>query len=245
MTDSPSKPAVGSAPGDKIGAMNLWQKLAAITGEVGIIAKDGTNDAQKYKFIENAAVAGRLRELYGKYHIDFSPEMLERTERPLSSGKGVNILCKMRFTFTNADKPEEIQEAIWEGESSDYGDKGTNKAATAAEKSYQMKKFNISEKGDDPDAVGIEDTPAKSQVVKPKKPNIKDVIDQAIGVLSYKGFTDADERKAVVLKIAGASAANELTADKLDHVMQVLAATTGDELRGYLQGDKTEKVAQP
>ena len=29
--------------------LNLYQKLAKITGEIGVIAKDGNNQQQKYK----------------------------------------------------------------------------------------------------------------------------------------------------------------------------------------------------
>lgn len=52
----------------------------------------------------------------------------------------------------------------WTGEALDYGDKATNKAATSAQKYYLMRQFNISEKGEDPDA----DSPDKGTVNGPK-----------------------------------------------------------------------------
>src|SRR4051794_16194282 len=93
--------------------LNLYQKLAAITGEVGIIAKDGQNREQNFKFIEYAAVAGRLRDLFAKYGVVVVPSMpaLEDQQRqPVTTrnGKaGVAVLMDMTFEVINADKPEE------------------------------------------------------------------------------------------------------------------------------------------
>jgi len=167
--------------------------------------------------------------------------MVDRQVEPLGS-KGVNVTIQFTFTFKNADDPSQTEVVHWTGEANDYGDKATNKAATAALKYCLMRTFNISEQGDDPDGTSIERVNAK-QVTQPKKPTMADAIAKATGVLSYKGFTEADERKAVVLKIAGVTEVKELTAGKLDHVMEVLSATTGKELREYLQVEKTEEVA--
>jgi hypothetical protein len=68
MADTSTKPANITA-GDDVAALNLWQKLAAITGEVGTIAKYGKNKEQGYAFIEYAAVAGALRTLFAKYRV--------------------------------------------------------------------------------------------------------------------------------------------------------------------------------
>src|SRR4051794_29463489 len=103
--------------------MNLWQKLAAITGEVGVITKDGTNSEQKYKFIEYAAVAGRLRELFAKYHVVVIPRMGEREVTEITSSygkKGVAVTIQFEFTFRNADKPDETEVIPWVGEAADY-----------------------------------------------------------------------------------------------------------------------------
>ena len=136
--------------------LNLYQKLAAISGEIGTIAKDGQNREQNYKFIEYAAVAGVLRSLFAKYNIMVFPTMGERTETEVktSSGKiGYHVLIDFTFTFINSDKPDEKHEVHWIGEATDYGDKATNKAATGALKYCLMRTFNVSEKGDeDPDA---------------------------------------------------------------------------------------------
>lgn len=134
--------------------LNLYQKLAAITGEIGSIAKGGKNREQGYEFIEYAAVAGELRALFAKYKVVCFPTMGERTETEIttkSGAKGYHVLINFTFKFVNGDKPEETESGNWVGEATDYGDKATNKAATAALKYYLMRTFNISEKGDDPD----------------------------------------------------------------------------------------------
>jgi hypothetical protein len=120
-----------------IATLNLYQRMAAITGEIGSIAKGGENREQHYSFIEYAAVAGALRTLFSKYNVVCLPTMGARTETEFKTprgGVGYRVLIDFKFAFIN------------------YGDKATNKAATAALKYCLMRTFNVSEKGDeDPD----------------------------------------------------------------------------------------------
>lgn len=144
--------------------LNLYQKLAAITGDVGAIAKDGNNSQQNFKFIEYAAVAGRLRELFAKYGVVIVPRMVQQSKQLRSvNGKAVSVLIDFTYTVVNADSPDDKFTVTWTGEAIDYGDKATNKAATSALKYYLMRQLNISEKGDDPDA-------ESPQVVAPAAP---------------------------------------------------------------------------
>lgn len=142
--------------------LNLYQKLAKITGEVGAIKKGGRNNEQKFDFIEYAAVAGELRGLFAKYNVLIVPYMqrsTKQTRTPITSkygAQGEHVLIDFTFVVYNADDPKEKFSVTWTGEATDYGDKGTNKAATSALKYYLMRQFNISEKGEDPDG----DSPA-------------------------------------------------------------------------------------
>ncbi|MEC5150891.1 ERF family protein [Cryobacterium sp. GrIS_2_6] len=138
--------------------LNLYQKIAKITGEVGLIKKGGTNKDQGYAFIEYAAVAGELRSLFAKYGVVIVPRMQVASKQSRNEveskygAKGNHALIDFSFNVVNADKPEDRFTVPWTGEALSFDDKGTNKAATSALKYYLMRQFNISEKGEDPDA---------------------------------------------------------------------------------------------
>jgi hypothetical protein len=229
MTDKTTKP-------DETGSMNLWQKLAAITGDVGSIAKDGQNREQKYSFIEYAAVAGQLRGLFAKYHVVCIPHMKDREATEFSSrsgAKGLAVTIHFEFVFKNADKPEEQETIEWIGEAADYGDKATNKAATGALKYCLMRTFNVSEKGDeDPDSTTVEHIAQRQEPAK--RISMRDAIATAFKKMEAKGITSGTERKSALLKIAGVSEVNELNGELMDHVFEVLDSHSPDELLDLL-----------
>ncbi|TFB85826.1 hypothetical protein E3O44_12555 [Cryobacterium algoricola] len=138
--------------------LNIYQKIAKITGEVGLIKKGGTNKDQGYAFIEYAAVAGELRSLFAKYGVVIVPRMQVASKQSRNEveskygAKGNHALIDFSFNVVNADKPDDKFTVPWTGEALSFDDKGTNKAATSALKYYLMRQFNISEKGEDPDA---------------------------------------------------------------------------------------------
>lgn len=134
---------------------SLAEKLAAIGKEIGAVDKSGKNTQQKYNYIEYGVVAGKIRELFDKYHIIIIPNVESIQQDEITSkydSKGYHFILKMKFKIINGDNQEEVEEATWVGEGSDYGDKGINKAETSGTKYFLMRLFNVSEKGDDNDA---------------------------------------------------------------------------------------------
>lgn len=136
----------------EINKLTLASKLAAIGKEIGAVDKSGKNSQQNYNYIEYAVVAGKIRELFDKYHVVIIPSVDSVKYDEIVNkygGKGYHFTLTMTFTLINGDDLEDREVASWAGEASDYGDKGINKAETAGTKYFLMRLFNISEKGDE------------------------------------------------------------------------------------------------
>ena len=138
---------------------SLATKIAHIAAKVGKIAKSGTNSGygESYNFIEYGVVAGKLRDLLDEYKVIIYPEIRSYDCKEVTSVKGkagYHYLFNMHFTIMNGEKQDDKMECDWLGEATDYGDKGVNKAITAATKYFIMRLLQVSEKGDeDPDSV--------------------------------------------------------------------------------------------
>lgn len=214
--------------------LNLYQKLAKITGEIGVIAKDGNNQQQKYKYIEYETIAGKFRELFSKYGVVLIPSMVEQERSAITTSRGssgVSTVCHFEFTVVNADKPDDRFVVKWQGEAADYGDKATNKAATAAVKYYLMRQFNISSKGDeDPDSQTPE-VAAKQQ--KPVMASVRQIV-AVSKLLASKGVTSDEDRKAILGAAIGGKGAvldpNKVTVVKLTQVANRIKDATLDQL---------------
>lgn len=131
---------------------SLATKLAAIGREIGAVDKSGKNTQQNYNYIEYGVVAGRIRELFDKYHVIIIPSVESVQQDEITNkygGKGYHYVLTMTFDIVNGEDPDDREIASWTGEASDYGDKGINKAETAGTKYFLMRLFNISEKGEE------------------------------------------------------------------------------------------------
>lgn len=142
--------------------LNLAAKIAKIAAELGPLAKTGENKEQKYKFIENAEVSAAIRAAQQKVGVAVLPTIDNYTVSEVKSkygALGYHYIINFTFRVVNTDNPDDCFESKWLGESTDFGDKGINKAETAGEKYFLMRLYHISDKGDrDPDA----DTPAET-----------------------------------------------------------------------------------
>lgn len=132
---------------------NVYQAIAAVMGDLARrgISKDQTNTFDKYKFRGIDDVYNALAPLLAEHRLLILPRVLERTseERTSKDGKAVfYITVAVEFDFVSADDGSKHTVRAY-GEAMDRGDKGTNKAMTAAYKYACFEAFCIPVVGQD------------------------------------------------------------------------------------------------
>lgn len=126
--------------------------------EIEPIAKNGRNEAQRFKFRQLDDVYNSLHGVFVRAGIFSTSEILSSSmeERPTKSG-GTSIfrLLDVRYTFYAADGSS-VSTTI-RGEGADSGDKATSKAMSMAYKYAMLQLFCIPLEGEvDPDSQTIE-----------------------------------------------------------------------------------------
>lgn len=153
-----------TAPESDIKSLNIFQRVAAITDELGVVAKNLNVSAGKgsYKAVSERDILDAVKPLEAKYRVYSYPsnrtilesETLENEKNYQGTiTKSTTFFTRVQteYTFINIDKPEERFTTIVFSEGIDPGDKGSGKAMTYADKYALMKAYKIST-GDDPDA---------------------------------------------------------------------------------------------
>lgn len=133
--------------------MSVYKAIAAVMTDLAKegIAKTQTNTFDKYKFRGIDEVYNTLAPLLSKHGLLILPRVLERTseERVSKENKAVfYITVKVEFDFVAANDGSKHVVCAY-GEAMDRGDKGTNKAMTAAYKYALFEAFCIPTEGSD------------------------------------------------------------------------------------------------
>lgn len=158
-------------------SMNIFQRVAAITAELGTVAKNLNVSAGKgsYKAVSERDIIDAVKPLEAKYRVYSYPsnrvilesETLE-TEKTYNgtTNKSTTFFTRVQteYTFVNIDDPQDRFTTIVFSEGIDPGDKGSGKAMTYADKYAVMKAYKIST-GDDPDQVASTEENYKSKKI--------------------------------------------------------------------------------
>ena len=129
---------------DKTTKLTLAGRLCAILADCEAIEKKGFNSFHNYKFLREADVADVIRKLMAKHGVMCLPSTEEIAEREHVSNAGKKsyfIRVKVRYTFLNADNPEEKYEVTAYGDGIDGEDKGLYKALTGCHKYMLLRTF--------------------------------------------------------------------------------------------------------
>ena len=158
--------------------MNIYQKMVEIRKVVPYLQKAA--NGPQYQYVSSSQTVSSVRDLLNEHGIFLKTEMLEQQLTEFKTAKGAlqfMTVIKMRFTWINAENPEEQIVTLWEGQGVDNGEKGIGKAATYAEKYFILKTFNIPTDKDDPDAYQ-----AKVEESKPEPKATQTQIDVLKGI---------------------------------------------------------------
>lgn len=158
--------------------MNIYQKMVAIRQAVPYLQKAA--NGPQYQYVSSSQTVSAVRDLLDEHGIFLKTEMLGQELKEFHTAKGAlqfMTAIKMRFTWINAENPEEQIVTLWEGQGVDNGEKGIGKAATYAEKYFILKTFNIPTDKDDPDAYQ-----AKVEESKPEPKATQTQIDVLKGI---------------------------------------------------------------
>lgn len=129
-------------------------KLARIMGSLPQLQAEGRNQHFGYSFIKDTQISGALRPRFAKERLMVIPDVLKEEwfETRTSKG-GISYVTKLsvQFTIIDGDSGTQIS-GVGIGYGDDSGDKGANKALTAAMKYWLMKLFQIGGEDNEADA---------------------------------------------------------------------------------------------
>ena len=176
--------------------INLFEKMSAITNELGIVAKKLNVDLGKgkaYKAVQEKDVLDAIKPLEEKYRVYSYPKerriidnsILEK-ETNYGIVKSLYMRIETTYEFVNVDNPEEKITMISYGDGIDTGDKAPGKAMTYSDKYSLLKAYKVAT-GDDPDkdaspsnGYGTEAKVTKEQIEK-----LKTLVEDIPAMLNY------------------------------------------------------------
>jgi hypothetical protein len=148
----------------EIKEMNIFEKMSAITNELGVVAKNLNVDmggGRSYKAVQEKDILDAVKPLEEKYRVYSYPVGRTITDRDILVKESeykekitrTNTLfmrIEVIYRFVNMDNTQEYIDTITYGDGLDTGDKAPGKAMTYADKYALMKAYKIAT-GDDPD----------------------------------------------------------------------------------------------
>ena len=144
--------------------MNIYEKMSAITAEIGVVEKNlnvKVSSNSSYKAVSERDVLDAVKPIEQKYRVYSYPAnrkivdcdvLTKETEYNGTITRTNTLFMRVEtvYRFVNIDKPDEFIETTVYGDGLDTGDKASGKAMTYADKYALMKAYKLST-GDDPD----------------------------------------------------------------------------------------------
>ena len=169
--------------------MNIYEKMSAITLEIGMVAKNLSVGLGKnqYKAVGEADVLAAVKPIeakFGVYSYPYSREIVDSGEIISTSSyngqttekKQLYMRVKTIYRFVNMDDPKEYIDIATYGDGVDPQDKSPGKAMTYGDKYALLKAYKIMT-GDDPDqnaSEPLKQTYRKEPVQKQEPPQIQE-----------------------------------------------------------------------
>ena len=209
---------------------NIYESMAAVMEDCGIVGKDSKNQQQGYKYRGIDAVMNALNPALRKNRVFVVPEVIEQSREERTTNKGgllIYSITKVKYTFYAEDGSSVTATVI--GEGMDSGDKSMNKAMSAAFKYACFQAFCIpTEEMKDSE----EDSPEPAPKAAQKRP-------QAAQTKRTEPKQEPPRQEATPAERARAA-----YPDKNAMIETILRVTNPESLQGWLTRLNVQSIEQ-
>jgi hypothetical protein len=181
---------------------NIYEKMSAITNELGVVAKNLNVDMGKgksYKAVQEKDVLDAVKPIEEKYRVYSYPmerEIIDSgiLEKETSYGTSKNLYMRIKTTyaFVNIDNPSEKITMISYADGIDSGDKATGKAMTYSDKYSLLKAYKIAT-GDDPDKEASAEKGYERKITKEQIETLATLVEDTQAMLNYYGLEKIED----------------------------------------------------
>lgn len=149
----------------------IYEAIASVMKDVGVVSKGDSNDFDHYKYRGIDAVMNALNPAMVKHHVFVTPTVVDSSREERAGKNGTNMvysILTVKYTFYTDDGSS--VECVVIGEAMDRSDKSTNKAMSAAFKYACFQTFCIpTEEMIDSESESLEIPKDKKKPTAPKK----------------------------------------------------------------------------
>ena len=215
---------------------NIYKQVSQVMSEIEAVAKDQENKIQGYRFRGIDSIANELKPRLAKAGVFFCPEILsqERSTHQTKSGSTMfTTILTVKFTFYANDGSNISCSTV--GESSDAGDKSSNKAMSAAWKYAMIQVFCIptsdpkDSEFDDEDKRNKHTKQARPAMQSGTTPGVKTEIETLrlnyFASLKDAGIVDDNARHEWQLKFIGKDSTKDFTEQDYKDALTLLDTT--------------------
>ena len=182
--------------------LNIFEKMSAITNELGVVAKNLNVDMGKgksYKAVQEKDVLDAVKPIEEKYRVYSYPKerkiidsgILEK-EGQYGVNKSQYLRIETTYEFVNIDKPDERITMTSYADGIDSGDKATGKAMTYSDKYALLKAYKIAT-GDDPDKEASAEKGYERKITQEQIEILATLVEDTQAMLNYYGIKKIED----------------------------------------------------
>lgn len=182
--------------------LNIYEKMSAITNELGVVAKNLNVDMgnnKSYKAVQEKDVLDAVKPIEEKYRVYSYPKERKIIDSAIleKEGKGYvtkNLYLRIETTymFVNLDKPEQTITMTSYADGIDSGDKATGKAMTYSDKYSLLKAYKIAT-GDDPDKEASAEKGYERKITQEQIEALATLVEDTQAMLNYYGLEKIED----------------------------------------------------
>lgn len=205
--------------------LNIYQRIAAIATEVGVLEPTNNGGGVPFKFRGIDATVAHLTPLFNKYQVFAAPKVLNHLVLERAAGNRVvkTTQVEVEFTFYGPDGDSVV--VVTPGLADDFGDRSTAQAMSVAYRTALLQTFHIAAFGVEPEVSGQEVINGRDAAMSAK---VQAAAQASSGAAAPQNQAQAKAQGELIEAIKTAAAAKNMGPQDLNELGNRITGQTPD-----------------